>query len=296
MDPDDDVREADDEIREDFIKRAPSLTDRKPENPWEWYFLMQHYGAPTRLLDWTEGALIALYFAVNENRGYHDAAVWVFDPWWLNKKVVKAIEVIPPGSPGLSLKDRKKYGPWLPDRFDSKRLRRELPVAIYPNYIDRRIVAQRSCFTIHGSRRESLEQLFGKKDDHLAKVVIPSFAIAKIKQQLELSGINESTVFPDLAGLGRLMTEDLQSERNRDDRPCRNVYTRLAPSEIHKGGVGVFAIKRIAKGTQLFIGDSDEMVWVEENSLSVRAQERRCPWHSCRPPAPPTRITRQAQA
>jgi len=270
LDSSDDAREADDEIREDFIKRAPSLTDRKPENPWEWYFLMQHYGAPTRLLDWTEGALIALYFAVSENRGYHDAAVWVFDPWWLNKKVVKADEVIPPGSPGLSEKDRKKYRPWLPDRFDSKKLTREYPVAVYPNYIDRRIVAQRSCFTIHGSRRDSLERLFGKKEDHLSKVIIPSYAVAKVQQQLEMSGINEATVFPDLEGLGRAVSKSWQSEPGK--RPHQNVYTRLAPSKVDKGGIGVFAIRPIRKGTRLFVGDNDEMLWVEEKALPKKPQ------------------------
>jgi hypothetical protein len=40
------------EIREEFITHAPALCDIKPANEWEWYFLMQHYGAPTRLLDW----------------------------------------------------------------------------------------------------------------------------------------------------------------------------------------------------------------------------------------------------
>jgi len=44
----------------------PSITEWRPENKWEWYFLMQHYGAPTRLLDWSDGALVlvALYFAL----------------------------------------------------------------------------------------------------------------------------------------------------------------------------------------------------------------------------------------
>jgi hypothetical protein len=56
--------EREDEIREEFVRRAPSLTSYNPRNAWEWYFLMQHYSAPTRLLDWTEDPQIALYFAL----------------------------------------------------------------------------------------------------------------------------------------------------------------------------------------------------------------------------------------
>ena len=70
-------RNIEDGIREEFQTRAPILADVKPANKWEWYFLMQHYGAPTRLLDWSDGALIGLYFAVRQNHGWHDAAVWM---------------------------------------------------------------------------------------------------------------------------------------------------------------------------------------------------------------------------
>jgi hypothetical protein len=43
-----DLLETEDEIREEFVRRAPSLTAYNPRNAWEWYFLMQHYAAPTR--------------------------------------------------------------------------------------------------------------------------------------------------------------------------------------------------------------------------------------------------------
>ena len=72
-------RESEDEIREEFAIRAPALSrfETLPTNDWDLYFLMQHYGAPTRLLDWTDSPVIALYFAVRDNPGYYDSAVWM---------------------------------------------------------------------------------------------------------------------------------------------------------------------------------------------------------------------------
>jgi hypothetical protein len=39
-----DVRILDNEFRQEFVIRAPSLSPERPQNSWEWYFLMQHSG------------------------------------------------------------------------------------------------------------------------------------------------------------------------------------------------------------------------------------------------------------
>ena len=258
-------RNTEDEIREEFQTRAPILSDVKPANKWEWYFLVQHYGAPTRLLDWSDGALIGLYFAVRQNRGCHDAAVWMLDPWWLNGKSTGVEEVVLPGDPEILPRDKRRVDPWLPKRFETGRRRGmpSRPAAVYPGHIIRRIGAQRSCFTIHGTDPGGLDKIAAGPRSHLVKIEIPSFNVEAIRTDLETCGIDDITIFPDLEGLSRTVEKKWKEEDKR--LPHEGVVARLGRSPIH--GVGVFAIRAIRKGTRLFFGDIDEMTWVEKDEL-----------------------------
>lgn len=257
------VHQDDDETREAFIRRAGNFSDIRITDKWNWYFAMQHYGGDTRLLDWTDGALVGLYFAVRDGKGYCDAAVWVLDPWDLNEKVVQRDEVIPPGDPGTSKTDKERYDKWLPSRFSGARWPRK-PVAVYPGYIMRRIGAQRSCFTLHGRDQRGLDVIAKELKVPLWKILIPSWCVRSIKKSLETCGLDEATVFSDLEGLGKLVNGWINTvEKNPHD----GVSTRLRPSKIAKRGIGAFAIREIKKGKRIFPADPTEMVWVEKSKL-----------------------------
>ena len=54
---------------------------------------------------------------------------------------------------------------------------------------------------------------------------------------------------------------------NRVNLPHSCVYTRLRPSRVHKGGVGVFAIRPIKAGANIFPDDNARMTKVLSSKL-----------------------------
>ena len=116
-----------------------------PENEKGWYFLMQHYGAPTRLLDWTDGALLALYFAIRELTRPRPAAVWVLHPAWLNCLTFGDESYIS----GVTLSDWKETNPWFPSAFEQD-LHPSFPLAVDPPHVARRVAVNEAASRFTG--------------------------------------------------------------------------------------------------------------------------------------------------
>lgn len=203
-------RYSDGELRSEFKRRAlPLVAERPPRDDWEWYSLMQHYGAPTRLLDWTDSALVALYFAISpyerrrDDANPPDPAVWALNPWQLNKKSNISFEG--PAVPGVTDNDGD-LNRYLSPPFESGRMPK-YPIALDPTFIAQRMLVQHSHFTLHGQDVRGLDEMMEdlKLENTLFKVVFcGDFEEIKIlRQRIALLGISETTIFPDLAGLGR---------------------------------------------------------------------------------------------
>lgn len=183
------------ELLDTFRQRARRYLEHLPRNDWEWLFVMQHHGLPTRLLDWTESALVALHFAVQDQPEPQDAAVWAVNPWWINERVF--------GEFALFVPEDERAAPWTPGHPDSEHARDT--IAIRPSHDSARIQAQRGVFTIHGSDSTSLDRLAARagRDVFLRKLVVPAASIPHLRQQLAVAGITDTLLFPELPSLCR---------------------------------------------------------------------------------------------
>lgn len=150
------------------IHATPHL-HRLPQNQWEWLFIAQHHGLPTRLLDWTRNPLVAAFFAV-EGGGSQDAAIYIW----------KASQV-------LIERD-------FPDPFS-------VPSAVtcLPRHINTRIAAQAGVFTI---QPQPLKPLLL---DPLERIIIPDSFRRELRRILFRYNLHRGTLFPDLDGQAKFI-------------------------------------------------------------------------------------------
>lgn len=172
------------------LPKAPSANEE-----FKWIQLAQHYGLPTRLLDWTKNAAIALYFAC-EQEPKKDGAVFILNPIDLNR------EAFPKGArvfdPHQDAKLIKKYL-MLDGSRDPKGLK---TIALNPPWNSERIMLQQGVFTLHGSRRFILTD---RQAPSLVYLKIEKDYKAILLQELERVGINEMSIFPEAEHMCRYL-------------------------------------------------------------------------------------------
>jgi len=172
------------------------------KDPLELYCLMQHYGLPTRLLDWSSSPLVGLYFSL-ENESSTGYAVWLMSAVDLNKITIgQEINVVP--------KENIEHcysRPWLPKMLRDGEIEDvpKKPFAFKHPLVNPRISAQKGCFTFHGSDTRGIESYFQESDNQcLVKLVLKdNDKRMDILNHLYLLGFKEDDIYQDLSSLSR---------------------------------------------------------------------------------------------
>lgn len=221
-------------IFEHLKVRAPShqLTYH---TAFDWLCLMQHYEVPTRLLDWSEYILPALYFAVKDH-DEQDGELIVLNARCLNEDK-NLPSIFPPNEAQVVIRAEMAW-----TRKASKLRHKQTvvealaeesiaapprglewlnqfraPIAVFPSRLNDRMVFQSSVFTLHGGKEYpegmrayyrgndipgpiTLDQINEKRAPEriLRRYKIPSGAKGKILKDLSLLGIHEATLFPEV--------------------------------------------------------------------------------------------------
>jgi hypothetical protein len=171
----------------DFKRIAEAKLPRLPEpnDEFKWAQIAQHYGLPTRLLDWTESATTALYFACLKPES--DGLVFVLNPTELNRLGDLEPRILDPQTDRELILKFLKAGPREPKK-------RKYPVAVNPVWNSERLIVQRGTFTLHGS----LFSLDKSRVPSLVAVPILKNSKPRLRSELRRVGVDEMTLFPEL--------------------------------------------------------------------------------------------------
>jgi hypothetical protein len=178
---------------------------------------MQHHGAFTRLLDWSESLAAALYFAVlyDPDKIRDNPCIWVSNAYRLNQFTLRKCK----DKPRWHIPDVKNIPPTtvnfcVPNypRFDYATVLFahefewpfEYPFVMESPYSNSRLRAQKGLFTVHGTNTVGLEAMM---PSFVQPVILANEEIDAVRAHLKDMGVTHYSFFPDFDGLAQTLNE-----------------------------------------------------------------------------------------
>jgi len=176
-----------------------------PRDSFQWLALMQHHGAPTRLLDFTWSAYVATFYALARPVGPEpqDAAIWAVNQAVLNRH-------------------HEAKGPWVLGNYEKYFLPNRYDIVLVgePHHMNQRLVAHSATFAIPGRIDLRVDELITQHIDPRAieKIVLKDVGQFRREALNSLYAMNMTwaTLLPGLDGLAQSMGTELELHWQKD--------------------------------------------------------------------------------
>lgn len=206
-------------ILTEFMTESAGLINAiSVDDMFRWVEYAQHFGVPTRLMDWTSNPLVALFFACSSKQS-EDGRIYILNSLCYrlltDENNLNKLE-------GKKIKEEAEKMIWESEESFP------YPALFKPYYLDQRMFAQSSQFMVWGYKKEILNTMVDEleKDGRkkqiikylgmngieaecleevqaLSEVLIDGRAKKQIQRELDSIGINQATLFPGLDGIGK---------------------------------------------------------------------------------------------
>lgn len=192
-----------------FKRKAHLFLDHVPDDDddFQWLAMMQHYGTPTRLLDFTWSPFVAAFFALH--RATEESSVWAVFPPLIDHSMIQVIRA------GKVINARER---WLRTKgnFGKYFLPGTEPFAITgePQIMNQRLIAQLGTFVVPGKLDEPVDGILGdypRSDEVMVKFEFDTKSIRQsAMKDLYNSNISEATLFPGIDGMAKSLAFELE--------------------------------------------------------------------------------------
>jgi hypothetical protein len=173
---------------------------------------MQHYGAPTRLQDWTKSFYVAAFFACEVERATKEAAIWALNLAWLKGAALRKIQKVKKDYGKLTIRDDLN-SPRIVDQVVLNNVTQfVLPVTAFE--MNERLGIQQGLFLCPGDvRRTFMENLHETDKADLPqkclKFKLGTKFRAEVLADLRRMNISAATLFPGLDGFAKSLNTEL---------------------------------------------------------------------------------------
>jgi len=192
-----------------FLAQPPD-----PDDDFQWLALMQHHGAPTRLIDFTWSPYVAAFFALE--RSLADGVVWAMNPARIDSTRAprhRPMDPRPKGNFTRYFLAGKHRFIWMGE----------------PLMMNRRLIAQSGTFAVPGVLDIPVEEILSSEvqEDVLAKFVLANAVREVGMRELYRMNITYATLFPDLDGLAKSLGYELEFHWGYNPRTMEEYDARL---------------------------------------------------------------------